>query len=151
MWGSSKALDSKFGHWWVDDEGAWNFWGLDRSNDSDSRGMTEPAFRRLALHRLGMVQVSFRPASTLVEFDLQRVHDAALEGTVDFFVTADFSNRVELRFFHQAWNIERHCCAAAVVRRIAEVRSFRDAANRPRTGSTAAAPESSPCSPSPPA
>jgi len=128
MRGNSKELGSKFGHWWVDDEGAWNFWGLDRPIDPESRSTTEPAFRRLALHRLGMVQVSFRPAGALVEFDLQRVDDTALDATVDFLATAACLNRVELRFFHQAWNIERHRCAAAVVRRITEVRSFRDVA-----------------------
>ncbi len=126
MWESSKKLGSSFGHWWVDDEGAWNFWGFDRPSDLDSRDMTERAFRRLAMHRLGMVQVTFRPANAVVEFDLQRVDDSALEGTVDFFATSAGSNGVELRFFHQAWNIERHPSAAAVARRIIEVRSFRD-------------------------
>ena len=127
MWGNSKELGSTFGHWWVDDEGAWNFWGLDRPNDPESRGLTERAFRRLALHRLGMVQVSIRPATALVEFDLNRVDDTALQATVDFCATAACPNGVELRFFHQAWNIERHSSAAAA-RRITEVRSFRGVA-----------------------
>jgi hypothetical protein len=124
MRGNFKELSSNFGHWWVDDEGAWNFWGLDRPIDPDSRRSTEAAFRRLALHRLGMVQVSFLPARALIEFDLQRVDNTALDATVEFFSTTAWLNRVELRFFHQAWNIERHCCSAAVVRRITGVRNF---------------------------
>jgi hypothetical protein len=124
--GTSKAFDARFGHWWVDDDGAWHFWGLDRSSDPEIRNMTEPAFRRVALHHLGMVQVSFRPATAAIEFDLHQVDDTALDATVDFFATAICPNGVELRFFHQAWNIERYPNAAMAARRINEVRSFRD-------------------------
>jgi hypothetical protein len=125
MLGNSKQLESIFGHWWVDDEGAWNFWGLDRPNDSESRDTTERNFRRIALHRLGMVQVARRPGKALVEFDLQRVDDNALDATMDFLAGAANPGPVELRFYHQAWNIERHPGGAVAARRIAEVRGFR--------------------------
>ncbi len=126
MLGTSKAFEAKFGHWWVDDEGAWNFWGLDRPNDPEDRGRAERSFRRIALHRLGMIQVTLRPKRAMVEFDLHRAGDTALDATVDFFAAADYPGGAELRFFHQAWNIERHPSAAALARRIQEVRSFRD-------------------------
>ena len=51
--------------------------------------------------------------------------DTALDATVDFLATAADSGGAELRFFHQAWNIERHLSAAALARRIDEVRNFR--------------------------
>ena len=126
MLGNFEGFDSTFGHWWVDDEGAWNFWGLDRPNDLEDRERTEQSFRRFALHRLGMVQVTLRPGKAVVEFDLHRADDTALDATVDFFATAPCPGGAELRFFHQAWNIERHLSAAALARRINEVRSFRD-------------------------
>jgi hypothetical protein len=126
MLGNSKQLESIFGHWWVDDEGAWNFWGLDRPNDSESRDMTERSFRRIALHRLGMVQVARHIGKAVVEFDLHRVHDTALDATVDFLAATANPGPVELRFYHQAWNIECHPGGAMAARRIEEVRSFRD-------------------------
>ena len=126
MLGKFEGFDSTFGHWWVDDDGAWNFWGLDRPNDPEDRERAEQSFRRFALHRLGMVQVTLRPGKAVVEFDLHRADDTALDATVDFFATAADSGGAELRFFHQAWNIERHPSAAALARRIDEVRSFRD-------------------------
>ncbi len=126
MLATSKAFETKFGHWWVDDEGAWNFWGLDRPNDPEDRERAERDFRRFALHRLGMVQVTLRPGKAVVEFDLHRADDTALDAAVDFFAAAAYSGGAELRFFHQAWNIERHPSAAALARRINEVRNFRD-------------------------
>ncbi len=126
MLGNFDGLDSTFGHWWVDDDGAWNFWGLDRPNDPEDRERAEQSFRRIALHRLGMVQVTLRPGKAAVEFDLHRADDTALDATVDFLATAACSGGAELRFFHQAWNIERHLDAAALARRIDEVRNFRD-------------------------
>ena len=126
MLGNFEGFDSTFGHWWVDDEGAWNFWGLDRPNDPEDRERAEQSFRRFALHRLGMVQVTLRPRKAVVEFDLHRADDTALDATVDFFAATADSGGAELRFFHQAWNIERHLGAAALARRINEVRSFRD-------------------------
>ncbi len=126
MLGNFDGFDSTFGHWWVDDEGAWNFWGLDRPNDLEDRERAEQRFRRIALHRLGMVQVTLRPGKAVVEFDLHRADDTALDATVDFFATAACPGGAELHFFHQAWNIERHPSAAALARRIDEVRSFRD-------------------------
>ena len=126
MSGNFEGFDSTFGHWWVDDEGAWNFWGLDRPNDPEDRERAEQSFRRFALHRLGMVQVTLRPGKAVVEFDLRRADDTALDATVDFLATAAYPGGAELRFFHQAWNIERHLGAAAVARRIDEVRNFRD-------------------------
>ena len=125
MSGTFEGFGSTFGHWWVDDEGTWNFWGLDRPNDPEDRGRAEQSFRRFALHRLGMVQVTLRPGKAVVEFDLHRVDDTALDATVDFLATAADSGGAELRFFHQAWNIERHLSAAALARRIDEVRNFR--------------------------
>ncbi len=127
MLGNFEGFDSTFGHWWVDDEGAWNFWGLDRPNDPEDRERAEQSFRRFALHRLGMVQVTLRPGKAAVEFDLHRADDTALDATVDFFAATACPGGTELRFFHQAWNIERHRSAAALARRIDEVRSFRDA------------------------
>ncbi|MCH7793637.1 MAG: hypothetical protein IH900_00650 [Proteobacteria bacterium] len=126
MSGNFEGFDSTFGHWWVDDEGAWNFWGLDRPNDPEDRERAEQSFRRFALHRLGMVQVTLRPGKAVVEFDLHRADDTALDATVDFFATTAYSGGAELRFFHQAWNLERHPSAAALARRINEVRIFRD-------------------------
>ncbi len=126
MLGTSKAFEAKFGHWWVDDEGAWNFWGLDRPNDPEGRERAERGFRRIAFHRLGMIQVTLRPKRAMVEFDLHRADDTALDATVDFFAAAAYPGGAELRFFHQAWNIERHPSAAALARRINEVRIFRD-------------------------
>ena len=126
MLGNFEGFDSTFGHWWVDDEGAWNFWGLDRPNDPEDRERAEQSFRRFALHRLGMVQVTLRPGKAAVEFDLHRADDTALDATVDFFAATACPGGAELRFFHQAWNIERHRSAAALARRIDEVRSFRD-------------------------
>ena len=126
MLGKFEGFDSTFGHWWVDDDGAWNFWGLDRPNDPEDRERAEQSFRRFALHRLGMVQVTLRPGKAVVEFDLHRADDTALDATVDFFAATADSGGAELRFFHQAWNIERHLGAAALARRINEVRSFRD-------------------------
>ncbi len=126
MWGNSKEVSSKFGHWWVDDDGAWNFWGLVRPHDPDTGEKADRTFRRIALHRLGMVRVARQPIGTVVEFDLHRVDDTALDATVEFVASAGHPGPVELRFFHQAWNIERHSSAAAVARRITEVRSFRD-------------------------
>ena len=125
MSGTFEGFGSTFGHWWVDDEGTWNFWGLDRPNDPEDRQRAERSFRRFALHRLGMVQVTLRPGKAVVEFDLHRVDDTALDATVDFLATAADSGGAELRFFHQAWNIERHLSAAALARRIDEVRNFR--------------------------
>jgi hypothetical protein len=127
MLGNFEGFDSTFGHWWVDDEGAWNFWGLDRPNDPEDRERAEQSFRRFALHRLGMVQVTLRPGKAAVEFDLHRADDTALDATVDFFAATACPGGTELRFFHQAWNIERHRSAAALARRIDEVRNFRDA------------------------
>ncbi len=127
MLGNFEGFDSTFGHWWVDDEGAWNFWGLDRPNDPEERERAEQSFRRFALHRLGMVQVTLRPGKAAVEFDLHRADDTALDATVDFFAATACPGGTELRFFHQAWNIERHRSAAALARRIDEVRNFRDA------------------------
>jgi hypothetical protein len=126
MLGNFEGFDSTFGHWWVDDEGAWNFWGLDRPNDPEDRERAERDFRRFALHRLGMVQVTLRPGRAVVEFDLHRADDIALDATVDFLATAACPGGAELRFFHRAWNIERLLSAAALARRIDEVRSFRD-------------------------
>ncbi len=126
MLGNFEGFDATFGHWWVDDEGAWNFWGLDRPNDPEDRERAEQSFRRFALHRLGMVQVTLRPGKAAVEFDLNRADDTALDASVDFFATTDYPGGAELRFFHQAWNIERHPSAAALARRINEVRFFRD-------------------------
>ncbi len=126
MLGIFEGFDSTFGHWWVDDEGAWNFWGLDRLNDPEDRERAERDFRRFALHRLGMVQVTLRPGKAAVDFDLHRADDTALDATVDFFAATACPGGAELRFFHQAWNIERHLSAAALARRIDEVRSFRD-------------------------
>ncbi len=126
MLGHFEGFESTFGHWWVDDEGAWNFWGLDRPNDPEDRERAERDFRRFALHRLGMVQVTLRPGKASVEFDLHRADDTALDATVDFFAAAAYPGGAELRFFHQAWNIERHPSAAALARRINEVRVFRD-------------------------
>ncbi len=124
MLGNSKQLASIFGHWWVDDEGAWNFWGLDRPNASENGEQAERSFRRIALHRLGMVQVAPRRGQAVVEFDLHRVHDAALNATVDFLTTAANLGQVELRFYQRAWNIECHPNGAMAARRIEEVRSF---------------------------
>jgi hypothetical protein len=121
----SKAFEAKFGHWWVDDEGAWNFWGLDRPIDPGGRERAEREFRRIGLHHLGMIQVTLRPSTALVEFDLQQVDDTALDATVEF-LTAPYPGPVELRFFHQAWDLENHLDGAAAARRIQEVRSFRD-------------------------
>ena len=126
MLGIFEGFDSTFGHWWVDDEGAWNFWGLDRPNDPEDRERAERDFRRFALHRLGMVQVTLRPGKAVVEFDLHRADDTALDATVDFFAATACPGGADLRFFHQAWNIERHPSATALARRINEVRSFRD-------------------------
>jgi hypothetical protein len=126
MLGNFEGFDSTFGHWWVDDEGVWNFWGLDRPNDLEDRERAEQSFRRFALHRLGMVQVTLRPGKAAVEFDLHRADDTALDATVDYFAATAYSGGAELRFFHQAWNIERHLSAAALARRINEVRNFRD-------------------------
>ncbi len=126
MLGNFEGFDSSFGHWWVDDEGAWNFWGLDRPHHPEDRERAEQSFRRFALHRLGMVQVTLRPGRAVVEFDLHRADDTALDATVDFFATAACPGGAELHFFHQAWNIERHLNAAALARRIDEVRNFRD-------------------------
>ncbi len=126
MLGNFEGFDSTFGHWWVDDDGAWNFWGLDRPSDPEERERAERDFRRVALHRLGMVQATLRPKRAVVEFDLHRVDDTALDAAVDFFAAADHPGGAELRFFHQAWNIERHLSTAALARRIDEVRSFRD-------------------------
>ena len=125
MLSNSKDFESKFGHWWVDDEGAWNFWGLDRPIAPEDRERLALGFRRMALHRLGMVQVTLRPSKALVEFDLHRVNDTALDATVDFLAGAANPGGIELRFFHQAWNIERYHDAAVAARRIEEVRDFR--------------------------
>ncbi len=126
MWRNSKEVSSKFGHWWVDDDGAWNFWGLDRPRDPDTGAKVERTFRRIALHRLGMVRVARHSSRTVVEFDLQRVDDTALDATVEFVASAGHPGPVELRFFHRAWNIEGHFDAPVAARRIQEVRSFRD-------------------------
>ncbi len=126
MLGNFEGFDSTFGHWWVDDDGAWNFWGLDRPSDPEDRERAERTFRRFALHRLGMVQVTLCPGKSAVEFDLHRADDTALDATVEFFAATVDSGGAELRFFHQAWNIERHLSAAALARRIDEVRKFRD-------------------------
>ncbi len=126
MWGNSKEVSSKFGHWWVDDDGAWNFWGLDRPRDPDTAETADLTFRRIALHRLGMVRVARHSSRTVVEFDLQRVDDTALDATVEFVASAGHPGPVELRFFHRAWNIESHFDAPVAVRRIQEVRRFRD-------------------------
>jgi hypothetical protein len=126
MLGTFKAFEAKFGHWWVDDEGAWNFWGLDRPNDPEDRERAAQSFRRIALHRLGMIQVTLRPKRAVIEFDLHRADDSALDATVDFFAASDYPDGAELRFFHQAWNIEGHLSATALARRINEVRTFRD-------------------------
>ncbi len=126
MWGNSKELESRFGHWWVDDDGAWNFWGLDRPQDPDSAEKAERTFRRVALHRLGMVRVARHPRRTVVEFDLRQVDDTALDATVEFVASAGHPGPVELRFLHRAWNIEGHFDAPVAARRIQEVRSFRD-------------------------
>jgi hypothetical protein len=126
MWGNSKEVSSKFGHWWVDDDGAWNFWGLDRPRDPDTAETADRKFRRIALHRLGMVRVARHPSGTVVEFDLHQVDDTALDATVEFVASAGHPGPVELRFFHRAWNIESHFDAPVAVRRIQEVRRFRD-------------------------
>lgn len=126
MWGNSTELESRFGHWWVDDRGAWHFWGLDRPLDPKTGEKAERAFRRIALHRLGMVRVARHPQWTVVEFDLHQVDDTSLDATVEFIVSADHPGPVELRFFHGAWNIEEHFDAPVAARRIQEVRSFRD-------------------------
>ncbi len=90
MLANFEGFDSMFGHWWVDDDCAWNFWGLDRPNDLEDSERVEQSFRRFALHRLGMVQVTLRPGKAAVEFDLHRADDTALDATVDYFaVTAD--------------------------------------------------------------
>jgi hypothetical protein len=124
--GVSKVFEANFGHWWVDDEGAWNFWGLDRPIDPEGRERSAQDFRRFALHRLGMIQVTLRPGKALVEFDLHRVNDTALNAAVDFLATANNPGVAELRFFQQAWNIEHYPDSAMAARRIEEVRSFRD-------------------------
>jgi len=125
IWGNATDLASRFGHWWVDDRGAWQFWGLDRPQDPETGEKAERAFRRIALHRLGMVRVARRPNRTVVEFDLHQVDDTALDATVEFISSADHPGPVELRFFHGAWNIEDHFDAPVAARRIQEVRSFR--------------------------
>ncbi len=125
MLGTSKALEASFGHWWIDDEGAWNFWGLDRPIDPEDRERSALSFRRIALHRLGMVQVTRRPGKARVEFDLHRARDTALNATVDFLVGAAGLGLVELRFYHQAWNIEYHPDGATAARRIEQVMGFR--------------------------
>lgn len=126
IWGNSGELESRFGHWWVDDDGAWNFWGLDRPQDPVAAENAERRFRRIALHRLGMVRVARHPSRTVVEFDLQRVDDTALDATAEFVASAGHPGPVELRFFHRAWNIEGHVDAPVAARRIQEVRNFRD-------------------------
>ncbi len=126
MWGNSTKLDSRFGHWWVDDHGAWQFWGLDRPLDPETGEKAVRTFRRIALHRLGMVLVARHPGRFVVEFDLQQVEDTSLDATVEFIASADHLGPVELRFFHEAWNIENHIDAPLTARRIQEVRSFRD-------------------------
>ncbi len=125
MLGNPKQLQSIFGHWWVDDEGAWNFWGLDRPSDRGDGAQSERSFRRIALHRLGMVQVGRYPGNVVVEFDLQRVHDTALDATADFLAGAAGPGPVELRFYHQAWNLESYPDGVTAARRIEEVRGFR--------------------------
>ncbi len=119
-------MESRFGHWWVDDHGAWNFWGLDRRQDPLTGEQAERTFRRIALHRLGMVRVARHPRRIVVEFDLRQVDDTALDATVEFVASAGHPGPVELRFFHRAWNIEGHVDAPVAVRRIQEVRSLRD-------------------------
>ncbi len=126
MWHNSKEVSSKFGHWWVDDDGAWNFWGLDRPRDPDTGAKVERTFRRIALHRLGMVRVARHPSRTVVEFDLHQVDDTALDAIVEFVASASHPGPVELRFLHRAWNIEGHFDAPGAARRIQEVRNFRD-------------------------
>ncbi len=125
MLGNSKQLESIFGHWWVDDEGAWNFWGLDRPNRSENGEQAERDFRRIALHRLGMVQVTRHPRRTVIEFDLHQAHDTALDATVDFLAGEANRYPTELRFYHRAWNIEFHPDGTTAARRIEEVRGFR--------------------------
>jgi hypothetical protein len=125
MLGVSKVFEVNFGHWWVDDEGAWNFWGLDRPIDPEDRERSALNYRRMALHRLGMVQVTRRRDQDLVEFDLHRVHDTALDATVDFLTAATNPGAVELRFYHRAWNIEHYPDGTMAARRIQEVRGFR--------------------------
>ncbi len=125
MLGVSKVFEANFGHWWVDDEGAWNFWGLDRPIDPEDRERSALNYRRMALHRLGMVQVTRRRDQDLVEFDLHRVHDTALDATVDFLTAATNPGAVELRFYHRAWNIEHYPDGTMAARRIQEVRGFR--------------------------
>jgi hypothetical protein len=126
MWRNSEEVSSKFGHWWVDDDGAWNFWGLNRPRDPVTAEKAERTFRRVALHRLGMVRVARQSSRTVIEFDLQRVDDTALDATVEFVASAGHPGPVELRFLHRAWNIEGHFDAPVAARRIQEVRSFRD-------------------------
>lgn len=126
MLATSKVLEAKFGHWWVDDEGAWNFWGIERPIDSEGRERVAQSYRRIALHRLGMVQVTRRPGRDLVEFDLHRVHDTAMDATVDFLTATPRLGPVELCFYHRAWNMENYFDGVAAARRIQEVRSFRD-------------------------
>ncbi len=125
MLATSQAFEAKFGHWWVDDEGAWNFWGIERPIDPEGRERAEQAFRRIALHRLGMIQVTLRPGTALVEFDLHRVDDTALDSAADFLASAAYPGPVELRFFHRAWNMERYPEGTVAARRIQEVRGFR--------------------------
>ncbi len=125
MLGPSNAIEANFGHWWVDDEGGWNFWGLDRPIITEDRENSERTFRRVGLHHLGMVQVTLRPGKALVEFDLHQAADTALDATVDF-VAAAGPGPVELRFYHQAWNIEHYPDGVVAARRIEEVRGFRD-------------------------
>ncbi|RED45126.1 hypothetical protein [Aestuariispira insulae] len=117
--------------WWIDDSGRWLPCGR-RNSRPNSQGIkdqdpfSDPATRRLAYHRLGMVHLSHDGALTTLSWDLREAAPQSLNAALDYLINLPPNQTIRLCFFYSGWCFETFRDRHEALRRICCIRACHD-------------------------